>query len=201
MLLASCSDQATAAEEPERAVVHLRAESCTDRGRSTATGVAVGETIIATVAHTFQDASSVRAIDVDETERPAEIIWLDEERDFALLRVEAPMPLWLPLGDAEDGEEVTVITARSNEPVQTRPASVVKHLTATFGGVGERATIELDAEIARGDSGAPVVNAEGQVIGVVFAVTRGESQAWVIAAKEIEAALAQPKGDLVSLNC
>lgn len=203
---------------PAEAVVRLRMEPCTGELELTAVGVAVDDGIIATVAHAFDGARQVM-VTVDGRGVPATIVWLDPDRDLALLDLDGEggsdptdRP-WLPLGESADGDEVEVLIPppasedeTGGDGVEAKPGVVLQQVQATLDGDGERAAIEIRADIERGDSGAPVVNDQGQVIGVVFATARGDERGWVIAASEIRAALdaqpgRMPSGDPVPLSC
>lgn len=200
VVLGGCGTAASTSQ-PEAAVVRLEVLACDGTHQLTATGVGIDETTIATVAHTFDDSRTLEVVDNTGQAHQADIVWLDVERDLALLRVRAALPSWLPLGQIEDGQDLTVITAASAEAFETKQATVVQHVDATLDGVGERAAIEIAANIVSGDSGAPALNSRNQVVGIVFATARRQDRGWVIAAEEIEAALAQPIGDPIPLGC
>ena len=202
----ACSSSVDSSDEtqpgPEhQAVVRIQAEACAGTHELKATGVAVSDNVVATVAHTFDRASSFHVVDSTGRRDRADIIWLDVERDLALLRLVSPLSVWLPLGDSSDGAAVTVITAAPEDGLESRPATVLQHVAATLDGVGKRAALEIRAEIRSGDSGAPVINGDGEVVGIVFATVRDDNRGWAIAAEEVEAALAQPRGDPISLTC
>ncbi|MCP3991053.1 MAG: trypsin-like peptidase domain-containing protein [Actinomycetia bacterium] len=182
-------------------VVRLQVEPCVGNHELKATGVAISADTIATVAHTFDRAEEFSVIDDAGDHHRGEIVWLDPERDLALIRIDGGVVPWLHLGDSEDGEPVEVITAASDEGLETKDATILQHVTATLDGEGERMAIEIEANIQGGDSGAPVINTDGEVVGIVFASARDAERGWVIAASEIEAALAQPKDGPISLTC
>ena len=53
-----------------------------------------------------------------------------------------------------------------------RPAPVVRHIRASVDGGPRRPALEIRADVAIGDSGAPLVTPGGRVAGVVFARSR-----------------------------
>lgn len=202
------------AVEASEAVYAVAAEACGTGIEQLGSGVAVADDLIATVAHTLDGSRAVTVTSATGTVLDVDPVWIDLDRDLALLRVDgAPIP-WLELGSLDHGENegenedqidvelaVEVVTAVGEEWPSIKTATVVRAVEVTLDGEGARAGLELEADIEAGDSGAPVIAPDGTVIGIVFAANRGDSTAWAIAAKEIEAALAQPKGGLVSLSC
>lgn len=122
-----------------------------------ATGFVAGDGRVVTVAHVFGGGDVVRVI-VDG--RSATVLRLDRRNDLALLRVpgirgEAPR-----LGGGDDAR------------VLGRPARVVRRVSARVDGGSPRPALILRAQVAAGDSGAPLVTAGGRVAGVVFARSR-----------------------------
>lgn len=188
--------------DPAESVVRIVAIACGTGIEAIATGVAVDPERIATVAHTF-DATAEILIEIGPDRVAAEVAYLDRDRDLALVTVdgEASEPLpHLDLGPVADGASVALLSAADGEVV-AKDATVVRHLELTMDGVGARAGLELDAEVDRGDSGAPLVTEDGRVAGLVFASDRGRPRGWAIAASEIDDALDRAQGAPISLDC
>ena len=206
--------RACSASEPGEAApgdigdsVHLvRTTACDGGTQQRAVAVAVSESLLATVAHVFGDTSGFEVELADRTSSDpdgGELVWLDAERDLALIAVPNPLAAWFELGEASDGDAVSLVTLDEREPV-VRPARILRQVTATLDGVGERHALELEATIDPGDSGSPVIGADGSLVGVVFATTRGDQRGWAIAADEIVLAVAAVEGDgdePVTLSC
>lgn len=194
--------------DPVEAIYRLVVRSCAaaQNGEAVATGVAVARGRIVTVAHTFRHAASLTIYDADGTTVPAVLTVLDDERDLAIIDLlddrtaSDDSVWWLPLAPVDDGSTAIVLTA-AGETITAKPATVVRQLDVTIDGVGLRAGLELTADIDPGDSGAPVVTTGDRVAGIVFATDRDEPRGWAIAASEIDAALAQPTGGPISLDC
>lgn len=188
-----------AAAEPADAVYLVVAEACDSGVEAVATGVAIAERHIVTVAHTLAGAASVVVAGAGDRQS-AEVVWLDADRDLAVLELGDDAAPWLPLGSTAPGAAVTVLSA-AGQGVEAKPAEVVRLLDVTLDGVGNRAGLELEARIDPGDSGAPVVSEAGEVVGLVFATERDDTRGWAIAAAEIEAALASRQSSPVRLSC
>jgi S1-C subfamily serine protease len=77
---------------------------------------------------------------------------------------------------------------------------VLRRVTASLDGVGQRAAIEIEADIRPGDSGAAVVDDDGRIAGLVFASSRVGERGWVVAASELSGALTSI-GEPLVLSC
>lgn len=133
--------------------------------RERATAVATGDERVLTVAHVLEGARSVRV-----GERAARVVRVDRERDVAELAV--PGLVADAARFAEGGSEVEVHLLRG-----TVSARVLRRVTASLDGA-RRPALELAMRVQPGDSGAPVTDADGRLVGLVFA--RGARTTWVV---------------------
>lgn len=129
---------------------------------------------ILTAAHVVQTADLVKVQFVGGETAPAQIISSDPDKDVALLVVEDIPATVKPakVGDSDKvnvGEEVFVIGA----PYGLSHTLTVGHISARHQ-VGDGATqyaaaetFQTDAAINRGNSGGPLFNQRGEVIGIV----------------------------------
>ena len=152
----------------------------TGRGGSGAgTGVVLtsdGEVL--TNAHVVDGASTVRVTLAGESQaRTAEVVGTDPRADLALLRIPGARGLaTAELGTSADvavGDDVVAIgnaLALRGGPTVTR--GIVSALDRSLDTEGGTITglIQTDASISSGNSGGPLVNAAGQVIGINTAV-------------------------------
>ncbi|MEM7341496.1 MAG: serine protease [Actinomycetota bacterium] len=175
--------------DPVAGTVRLDISSCLENQDVIAGGVFVAPDLVATVAHSFATTRRIDVVGTDGRSQPGRLVWIDTERDLALVTVRGPVDDWLGLGDAEDGSDAEVIVIDLDEEVVAKPARIVRHVTASLDGEGARAAIEIEAEIVKGDSGAPLITEDGAVAGIVFARVRGEDRGWVIGSSEIGRAL------------
>ena len=114
------------------------------------------------------------------------VVAVDAEGDIAILRVEAPAnqvrPLPLDRTSPQEGESVVVIgnPFGLEGSVTNGIVSAVRDIP-TFGRI-----IQITAPISPGSSGSPVVNMQGQVIGVAtLQVTGGQSINFAIPSERI----------------
>jgi S1-C subfamily serine protease len=136
-----------------------------------ATGFAVGRGRVVTVAHVLRGGGAVRV-----TGRPARVVRADRRLDLAVLAVPG-------LGAAPlSGRGARVEVLRAGRP-RALPARVERRVTATLGR-DRRPALELSAAVQPGDSGAPVTDASGRLVGVVFARS-GDRTAWAVDASAL----------------
>ena len=152
-------------------------------GEATGTGVVLtadGE--ILTNAHVIDGASKVRVRFAGETEpRPATVIASEVGNDLALLKIAAtglkPVTFAQP-NTVRIGDTVVAIgyaLALDGGPTVTSGIiSALKRTIVTDAGA-LNGLIQTDAPISSGNSGGPLVNLRGEVVGINTAVARGDS--------------------------
>jgi S1-C subfamily serine protease len=137
---------------------------------STGTGFIISKNgYILTNAHVIRGYSNIYAY-VDKKRHKANIILVDSDNDIALLKIKGKFN-YLPLNlkKAEVGEDITVI-GYPNIGLQGN------EIKATFGEINSLSGIQgdirhyqIDAPIQPGNSGSPLLNMKGEVIGIVNA--------------------------------
>ena len=152
-------------------------------GESTGTGVVLtadGE--ILTNAHVVADATEVKVRFAGETEpRLARVLASDPGNDLALLKIEAtdvkPATFAQP-GTIRVGDGVIAIgyalDLDGGPTVTTGIVSALKRTIITESGA-LNGLIQTDAAISSGNSGGPLVNFRGEVIGINTAVARSDA--------------------------
>ncbi|MEO1088997.1 MAG: Do family serine endopeptidase [Pseudomonadota bacterium] len=128
---------------------------------------------VVTNAHVVGEASKVRVIWADGTEREATVVGRDVPTDIALLAVEGDMPeTYLALADSDDIVVGEWVLAMGN-PFGlggTVTAGIVSARGRDIGAGPYDDFIQTDAPINPGSSGGPLIDASGQVIGVNTAI-------------------------------
>jgi serine protease Do len=129
--------------------------------------------LIVTNNHVIADADEIVVRFQDDTSLPATLVGRDEKTDIAVLRVKADGPLpFLPLGDSEKLRVGDWVVAIGN------PFGLGGSVTAGIVSARQRDIrsgpyddfIQTDAAINKGNSGGPLVNVDGEVIGINTAI-------------------------------
>lgn len=159
---------------PSVVSIHAQVERDGVLGAGSGSGVVLtvdGE--ILTNAHVVADATAVTVLVPGETEpRPAVVLATDEVHDLALLRIEADGlqpatfadPADIHVGDAV----VSVGYALDLDGDPTVAVGIVSALNRASSDATKalKGLIQTDAAISSGNSGGPLVNALGQVVGI-----------------------------------
>jgi S1-C subfamily serine protease len=150
-----------------------------------ATAFAIGDGRALTVAHVLAEGGPVRVGD-----RRARVLAVDRRLDIALLAVDGEDAAARG-GAARADDRVTVRVLRSGREQSLR-ATVRRTITARLAG-HSRPALELAAAVMPGDSGAPVVDTRGRVVGVVFAeASDRRSLAYAVDARALGSLLPAP---------
>ncbi len=130
--------------------------------------------VIVTNNHVIEEADEIQIRLHDDTEFKAEVVGRDPKTDLAVLQVEADNPLpYLEFGDSNETRVGDWVIAIGN------PFGFSSTVTAGIVSARKRDIragpyddfIQTDAAINRGNSGGPMLNLDGKVIGVNTAIT------------------------------
>ena len=152
--------------------------------------------LVVTNNHVIDGASKVQ-IRVGDRDYLAEVKGIDAATDLALLKVDAGHPLpYLELGDSDRlrvGDWVLVAGSPLNLD-QTVTTGVVSAKNRQIG-INDRsfeAYLQTDAAINFGNSGGPLVNLAGEVVGIATAINAGaENIGFAVPVNTLKAILAQ----------
>ncbi len=133
---------------------------------------------ILTNYHVIRGAQQVEVIFLDESTVPAKVIGGDPRNDVAVLQVDAPPELLVPveLGQSANlqvGQRAIVIGNPFGQFGGTLTTGVVSALNRTLQSQDGRVMsgiIQTDAAINRGNSGGPLLDSAGRVIGINTAI-------------------------------
>ena len=134
-------------------------------GNSLGSGFALGENCVITNAHVIDDPEDVTVLCYDGTDHPAFVLGMDADQDIAVLVVpDAKFPI------LQVAAEDTILTGADVYAIGA-PKSMAYTLTkgvisAKERQMGRYTYIQTDAPINEGNSGGPLVNDSGHVVGM-----------------------------------
>jgi 2-alkenal reductase len=154
--------------------------SSVEQPKGSGSGVIVSpQGYIITNNHVVEGYESLEVIFADGSTVPAEMIGLDAVTDLAVIKVNVTVPAVAELGDSDQlqiGEAVIAIGSPLGDFKNTVTFGVISALGRTLDtddGTSYEKMIQTDAAINEGNSGGPLVNLAGQVVGINTAIVRG----------------------------
>lgn len=165
-------------------------------------GFAVAPDLVVTNAHVVAGEShgNTSVLLPDGHTLAATVVMYDPNRDIALLSVpglgEAPLPVASPqvggsgavFGHPNGQDQIAISPARISQEENAVGPDIYGNHNVT------RAILVLASSLAHGDSGGALVNPNGQVVGVAFAISANSSgTAYALSSSELQQALGEPR--------
>lgn len=145
--------------------------------RSSGSGVVISEDgYIVTNNHVVEGQESLAVIFADGSRRDATLVGTDPLNDLAVMKVDGEVPAVAALGDSDalqPGETAVAIGSPLGNFKNSVTVGVISALNRTVGGDSPEGMIQTDAAINNGNSGGPLLNIRGEVIGINTLVVRG----------------------------
>jgi S1-C subfamily serine protease len=170
-------------------------------------GWAVRPGLVVTNAHVLAGSEDTTVTTQDGVELDATPVYYGLEDDLALLRVGANLPT-LPISDRRDtGSEVAVLGYPENGPYAVTPARLGETRPTisedSYGrGPVERTIVALRGAVRSGNSGGPLVDADGRALATVFAATTsGPAGGFAIPAEDVRGALGRASASVSTGPC
>ncbi len=163
-------------------------------GTSIGSGVCVSESgYILTNSHCIADTKSIVLYLSDNSSTNAKIIYDNPVSDLAIIKSDKPLP-YLEIGDSDKlnvGEDILAVgTPLSLSLTHSFTKGIVSAMNRTLkigGDSGEgymQNLIQHDASLNPGNSGGPLINSRGQVVGInTLKITSGEGVGFAIPSK------------------
>ena len=159
------------------------------------TGFVAGPNLVVTNAHVVAGETRTRIETSDGRRLDTQLAAFDPDRDLAVLRVPG---LDLPVLEQASGhvdQRGALFGHPEGGPLRESPVRIAEEILASGTDITRTHDIErhvyvLAAVVAPGDSGAPVVDVAGRVLGVVFAYDQSrETTAYALTGTELDAVL------------
>lgn len=184
--------EATTAEV-SRSIVRIEGTAC--RRMQLGTGVVLDRNTVVTNAHVVAGEDSTTVIRDDGQSFEAQVLLYDPSTDIAVLRVPGIDRPALPLGESTVGAVGGVFGHPNGGDLRIAPYQVARRVNATGNDIYDDRRVSRDvifvaASLSPGDSGAPLVDENGAVAGLAFAIAPDRSAvAYALTVAEIRAAL------------
>jgi 2-alkenal reductase len=144
-------------------------------GQASGSGVIIDQRgYIVTNNHVVENHQRLEVIYADGRRVSARLVGAYPLSDLAVIQIEDDVPAVAELGDSsglQPGAQVIAIGSALGSFQNTVTTGVVSALNRSLGGLD--GLIQTDAAINQGNSGGPLINSLGQVIGINTAVVRG----------------------------
>jgi len=170
-------------------------------------GWAVQPGLVVTNAHVLAGSDDTTVTSQGGVELDATPVYYDPEDDLALLRIGANLPT-LPISDRrEAGSSAAVLGYPENGPYAVAPARLGETRPTisedSYGnGPVDRTIVALRGSVRSGNSGGPLVDDRGRVVGTVFAATTsGPPGGFAIPAEDVREALARTSAAVSTGPC
>jgi len=147
--------------------------------RGAGSGFIIGEDgYILTNAHVVAEADEVTVTLTDRREYPAKVIGIDPRTDIAVIKIDAENLPTVKIGNAKDVEPGQWVLAIGSPfgLENTATAGIVSATSRSVGGEIYVPFIQTDVAVNPGNSGGPLFNLDGEVIGInsmIFSRTGG----------------------------
>ncbi len=145
------------------------------RGGGSGSGFLISEDgYVVTNNHVVEGSRNLAVIFAKGGRTQATLVGTAPEFDLAVLRVDGPVPAVAQWGDSGElplGANVIAIGSALGEYQNSVTAGILSGFNRQLGGLG--GLLQTDAAINSGNSGGPLINLGGQIIGINTMVVRG----------------------------
>jgi S1-C subfamily serine protease len=171
--LPSIGELDPAVQKVRASVVKVEGAGC--GGVSDGSGFVADKNLVVTNAHVIAGVAHPYIID-GRGKHSADVIWFDPDLDMAVLRANdlGGEPLDILADRVNDGVAAAVLGYPGGGDFKARPSVVIESFTAIGRNIynqdeTRRDVYSMKADIVPGSSGGPVIDSDGNVIGLVFA--------------------------------
>jgi 2-alkenal reductase len=129
---------------------------------------------VVTNNHVIAEAQELAVVYAQGGTAPAELVGTAPEFDLAVLKVDGPVPAFVEWGDSGElplGANVIAIGSALGRYQNSVTAGILSGFNRELGEL--RGLLQTDAAINHGNSGGPLINLAGQVVGINTMVVRG----------------------------
>ncbi|MGH7380881.1 MAG: trypsin-like peptidase domain-containing protein [Candidatus Methylomirabilales bacterium] len=126
--------------------------------------------VILTAYHLIVGAKSIHVRSNDGIVREAKLLAFAAGNDIAILQIDSPTPNFLPLapaGSVRSGDYVFTMGYPATDLLGQEPKFTEGSISSLSGPGGEASLLQVSVPVQPGNSGGPLVNERGEVVGVL----------------------------------
>lgn len=183
----------------QRMAVRIRNVGCSSL--STGSGFAVNATTLITNKHVVADSAELQVSTYDGRDIDVTAASTADLADLAVVRTAEELPTFPELAEADPvrGDAVTVVGYPQGGALTVTSGQVIGATTDPLNeNLGE--VLVTDAPVEPGSSGSAVLDAEGRVVGVVYAKS-ASGQSFIVPVSTLQALLADDDAFVPSQGC
>jgi S1-C subfamily serine protease len=155
-------------------------------------GFVVAPNRVMSTAHAVAGANSV-SVEFDGTTYGAQVVLYDPDKDVSLLAVPnlRARPLAFADSPAADGVDVLLLGYPNGGPFTATPVRIKETIQLNGPNIGHTAMVNRDVYVFKspqklGDSGGPLIDVDGRVLGMPFGAANDDPQtSFAVTAKEV----------------
>jgi S1-C subfamily serine protease len=135
--------------------------------------------LLMTSLHVVDKATKITVAFPDGRRGEARVVRTSSDNDLAVLRTDAPTPVWLPLADATDisvGMRAFTVGFPSPDMLGSEVKFTEGSVSSLSGFVDESTLLQVSIPIQRGNSGGPVLSYSGRVLGIIEAAIEEDEE-------------------------
>ncbi len=195
----------SAVKQDQPSVVKIEGQGC--GGIVEGSGFVASKDLVITNAHVVAGIASPYIQD-DNGDHNAKIIWFDPSLDLAILRTNNlnGKPLNIDTNLYASGTLAAILGYPGGASFTAKSAAIINEFSAIgrniYGkGSSNRSVYALRGSVIPGNSGGPLIEKDGRVIGVIFAESTSYDQVgYALTANQITGPLHQAEKRLISVN-
>jgi S1-C subfamily serine protease len=196
------ADGHTATVEIGDAEAHRTARTITYRVRAsgcealaTGSGFALDEHTVITNRHVVEDAVAITLSSWDGRDATVETVAISEDHDLAVIRTVEKLQGWGELGTGSVDDTVWVIGYPKGRQLSVTRGKIVSSVDGDELSGDERTESgqvwQISAKVTTGNSGGPLIGADGTVVGVVYGYGAETQSGYAVKAAAVDGLLSQ----------
>ena len=170
----------------------VRSEGCDSL--ATGSAVALDAHTVVTNRHVVEGAIAITLSSWDGKQATVDSVALDDDHDLAVLHTVEPLASWGELGVGREGETVWVIGYPRGGQLHVTRGSIITAVDGdSLSGEDSRTEVgevwQVSAKVVTGNSGGPLIGADGSVVGVVYGYGAESENGYAIQSSSVKNAL------------